>query len=405
LGERIVLGFGDNTDYEIEWDGAVLERLVDEHRVSAAELGADGPIGGIHDLLVSILGFLRSGSGGERFVESTRIVEDFAGRFRCNVTIGGTSPRAAIAMRRLGVASALHLVTVNDHVRRLIPPDCPWVCSNGRDSVHPHLIVQFPAGGCVRAGDIAIRTRSADRIIYSNDPDNIAMEISPDFGALATDARVLLVSGFNAMHSSALLADRLGKVRRIIRALPPGALVFFEDAGFYNPLLSMQVRAALVDAIDVYSLNEDELQGHLGRKISLLDPRDVHAALLEMQRLVPVPALVVHARHWALAFGAQADRHAAALRGGIAMATTRLRLGDEFSAADYQRTSALPADGPGARFATAIRALAGDRVCCVPSLRVADGRVTTVGLGDAFVGGFLPLLAGEEQGAIRRSVR
>ena len=59
------------------------------------------------------------------------------------ITLGGTSVRAAIAMRKLGYTSALHLVTINEHVRRLIPQDSPYVCSNTIDSSYPHLIVQF----------------------------------------------------------------------------------------------------------------------------------------------------------------------------------------------------------------------------------------------------------------------
>ena len=233
----------------------------------------------------------------------------------------------------------------------------------------------------MRAGDISIRTKRANRIIYDNDYDNIVMEISSDFASLASGARVFLISGFNAMQSSELLADRLKKLRDIMRSLPSDALVFYEDACFHEPALSAQVREALIDVIDVYSLNEDELQGHVGRKISLLDPADVYAALQDLHRLLPVPALVIHTRDWALAFGPHAARYAGALKGGITMATTRFRFGDDFTPADYRETADLPAEAAGADFA-ADHQQAGGGLCLLPPVRPCrESKVTTIGLG------------------------
>lgn len=392
MGESIVLGLGDNTDYEIVWDSQVIEQMILENGIADSELRADKPISNTRDLLISILDFLKSETGGERFVESALIIEEFASRFQNKITIGGTSVRAAIAMRKLGYTSALHLVTVNDHVRKLIPRDSLWVCSNDKDSSYPHLIIQFCKDTSVQAGDIAIRTKRANRIIYDNDYDNIVMEINSHFASLLSDARVFLISGFNAMQSSKLLADRLEKILVIMHSLPSDALVFYEDACFHRPVLSGQVRRALIDVIDIYSLNEDELQEYVGRKFSLLDPVLVYAALQDLHRLLPVPALVIHTQYWALAFGAHAAQYAKALKGGITMATTRFRFGDEFTAADYLETEGLPAEVTGLEFAVTLSGLAGDSVCCLPSVQVDESKVTTIGLGDAFVGGFLPAL-------------
>ncbi len=403
MGERIVLGLGNNTDYEISWDSRVFERLIGEFGVADSELRTDRTISSTRDLLISILGFLKSGTGGERFVSSPQTLEEFARHFQNKITIGGTSVRAAIAMRKLGYTSAIHMVTINDHVRKLIPQDCPWVCSNDTDSSYPHLIVQFHKDTCVQAGDIAIRTKRANRIIYDNDRDNIVMEISADFASLVSGARVFLISGFNAMQDSGLLADRLKKLLDIMHSLPSDALVFYEDACFHEQALSRQVQKALIDVIDIYSLNEDELQAYLGREISLRDPVAVHAALQDLCRLLPVPALVIHTHHWALVFGSHASRYAKALKGGITMAATRFRFGDDFTPADYLETEGLPAESIGAEFAAALNRLAGHRVCCLPSIQVKEGKGTTIGLGDAFVGGFLPALVEREQESQKES--
>ncbi len=392
MGEQIVLGFGNNIDYEIVWNSQVIEQLIIAHDITASEIRTDIPIFNIRDLVVSILGFLKSEIGGECFVNSAEIILEFANLFQKKITLGGTSVRAAIAMRKLGYTSALHLVTINDHVRKMIPPDNPWVCSNDQDSFYPHLIVQFYKDICIQVGDIVIRTKTANRIIYVNDPDNVSMEISPDFASLVADTQVFLISGFNAMQNSELLANRLEKLLRIIQSLPPDATIFYEEACFHDLNLGMQVREALIDVIDIYSLNEDELQGYLGGNIMLLDPVKVYGALQDLCQLLPVPTLVVHTKYWALAFGVHAVRYAKSLQGGITMATTRFRLGDDFSSADYLETEGLPSEIEKIAFTTTLSKLAGETICCLPSLQVKESKVTTIGLGDSFVGGFLSAL-------------
>jgi ADP-dependent phosphofructokinase/glucokinase len=392
MNEKIALGFGDNIDYEIVWNSTVIEALIRRHHIRAAELTTSNPIDSERSLVISLLSFLQAGHGGERHVVSSAIIERFAYNFQKKITLGGTSVRAAIAMRKLGYTAALHLVTTNDDVRRLIPHDSPYVCSSTRDSLHPHLIVQFGKETRVKAGDIDICSQRANRIIYHDDGDNIAVKLNEGFAHLITAAQVLLISGFNAMQNRDLLVDRLASLQRIMAALPPNALVFYEDAGFYNPDFSQLICATLAYRIDIYSLNEDELQGHLGCKLNLLDAVQVAAALTALHRQIPVPIIVVHSMHWALAYGADAARVANALKGGVTMATTRFRYGDEFTVENYQEIEGLPPTAEGAEFAASIQQLLAHNVCCVPVAQVAQSNATTIGLGDAFVGGFLPAL-------------
>ena len=392
MPEKIALGLGDNIDYEVAWDSAVLENLIAHYDICAAELSTERQIESERDLVVSILGFVQAGVGGERHVASSAILEQFAARLPMKITLGGTSVRAAIAMRKLGHTSALHLATVNEHVRRQIPPDSPYVCSNAEDSAYPHLIVQFDGGTRVRAGDIDLCAPRANRIIYHDDHDNIRMAINEDYARLITEARVFLVSGFNAMHSADLLQERLDSLLRVMAALPPDAYVFYEDAGFYDPSFSNLILSVLAPHIRIYSLNEDELQGHLGRQVNMLDAAQVEAALDDLHELIAVPLIVVHSMHWALAYGEGAGRLQAALKGGVTMATTRFRYGDDWTVENYREIEALPPDEAGAAFAAAIATLLGARACCVPVVQVEQANATTIGLGDAFVGGFLPAL-------------
>ena len=293
-------------------------------------------------------------------------------------------------MRKLGYASALHLITQNEHVRRLIPNDSPFVCSNEHDTLHPHLIVQFDQGDSVRAGDLDIRADRANRLIYHCNADRIAMKISPDFAGLISQAQVLLISGFNAMQCQRLLLERLETLARLLESLPSGAQVFLEDGGYFEPAFRQLILRTLARRLDIYSMNEDELMTQLGRELDLDDAAVVGAAVKNLQARLGIPTLVVHTQHWALACGAGARRYQTALRAGVNMATTRFCHGDDFTLAQYQDMARRPPPDSAARFAAAMNV--DDRLCCVPVPQAPQDDATTIGLGDAFVGGFLPAL-------------
>jgi len=392
MKERIAAGFGNNIDYEIVWNSEVIEELITRYNIRNSELDVNRVITCERDLVISILSFLKLGSGGERFVSSSEIIEQFSEKFAKKVTLGGTSVRAALAMRKLGITTALHLVTINDDVRRLLPPNCPYVCSNSHDTSYPHLIVQFDKATRVKANDIDICAPQANRLIYHSDADNIAMRLNEDFADLITDAEVLLVSGFNAMQSETLLRNRLETVLKMMEKLPRNAVVFCEDAGYYEPRFSQIVYYTLGKRLTILSLNEDELQGYLNTRLDLLDVLQVKEALVNLRKLFPVPTLVVHTRHWALAYGKDVEAFLPALKSAVTMATTRFCFGDDFTVEQYTSVEALPPREENARFADALNKLSDGTICCVPVAHVEPAIPTTVGLGDAFVGGFLPEL-------------
>lgn len=392
MSERIALGFCNNVDYEIVWNAEVLDNLVNRYRIRADEPDAQVTIHTERDLLISILGFMQTGQGGERFVSGSNILERFASRFDKKVTLGGTSVRAAIAMRKLGYRSALHLITQNDHVRRLIPQDSPYVCSNERDSIFPHLIVQFDAGDRVKASDIDIGAGRPNRLIYHCNADRLAMRIAPEFADFCLEAKVILVAGFNAMQSKALLLQRLSEVMQLLERLPRDASVYLEDGGYHNPSFRKLIYGSLGSRIDVYSMNEDELQSHLKREIALDDATQVRQALNDLHDVIPAATLVLHTRHWAIAHGKGASRYADALRAGVTMATARFRYGDDFTRTDYDDIANRAPNAAGAEFTRWFNASSRDSAVCVPVADVEQAKATTIGLGDAFVGGFLPAL-------------
>jgi ADP-specific Phosphofructokinase/Glucokinase conserved region len=393
---RVLLGLGGCVDYELTLTAGVLEKLIIEYGVVAADLRPPpDPVAGERDLLVSILGYVARGAGGEHFVASAPALSDFAARFPHRETLGGTSVRAGLLMSKLGVPSTLHLVSVNDTVRRLLPTGVSFVDSGGHDTFYPHLIVQYDEGLWIRANDIDIHAPFPNRLIYVNDPANAGMLLTDDLGDRLRHADVFLISGFNAMRSADELDARLADLNRHMRHLPAGALTYFEDAAYHRPDFSRRVRAALLGRIDVYGLNEDELQSYLGRAVDLLDPADVAAALTAIHALVDVPTLVLHTKFWALAYGA--GDYTAALDNGTVMAATRYVHGDDFTPADAERLRGTPRRPASVAFAAALHDRMGAVVRCVPGFELTVAHPTTVGLGDTFVGGFLAAIAAADR--------
>lgn len=395
MAGELVLGLGGTVDYEIVWDDRVVERLAQELGIRGDELTTTSPIVDERSLLVTVLGFLGTGAGGERFVATSAIVEAFAARFETRVTLGGTGVRAGLAMARLGIPTVQHLVSIDDTVRRLLPPEIRVISSATRDTLDPHLIVQYPAGARVALADgTVLAAPHPNRIILANDPPNRSMALSPELPATLAGASLMLVSGFNTMQDPQLLERRLVELARALDALPADGLVVYEEAGFYVPAFRERVHRHLLHRIDVYSLNEDELADHLGRPVDLDDADAVAAALAELQRLLPVDALVVHSRLWAVAVGPSAARYAAALESAVRMSATRYRVGDELTAAEFEATARLARHPEGVAVVEELlaRHLVGAAAVAAYHLDHVE-RPTTIGLGDSFVGGFLAALA------------
>ncbi len=389
MNDRIVLGLSGTVDYVITWDSAVIEDLVAAYDIRVDELNTAVAVDSERALLVTLLAFLRDGGGGERFIASAAIVEQFAARFTLGIELGGTCTRAGMAMATMGRRSTLHLVSIDDHVRRLLPPEVDYLCSATADSTDPHLIVQYAAGARVRVGGEELVAPYANRIIYANDPPHTTMVLSEDLPLVLSDAVALLISGFNVVQDPAILDARLDQLAGYLDRLDPRCLVHYEDSGFHHPPLATRVNERLGPLVDVHSMNEDELQSYLDRRVDLLDVDDVERALKEIGAVVSAPTVVVHTKYWALAAGPDAQRYAGALDGAIAMAGTRYRYGDGFTAADYATTLVAEPHRAGVAFALAIEARQPEGICCRPAKFLPTATATTIGLGDTFVGGFL----------------
>lgn len=390
--EQIVLGLGGTVDYEVVLDSNVINQLISKHQIAASEVSNAVPITSERDLVINILAFLETGTGGERFVSDSKIIENFAQLFEFRITLGGTCVRAAMAMEVFGIASTLHLVSISDDVRRLLPQSSRYICSSKIDTFDPHLIIQFGENFNIESGDIAFTSPGPNRIIFTNDPPNRDLVISEELGEVLANAKIFMISGFNCIQDSKVLDDRITAIQQHLTKAAKDLFVFFEDAGYHIPSLSNNVREKLVKSFDVYSMNEDEMQGYLGRALDLLDVETMEIAFRELMNVIPAKVLVIHTKYWAIALGKDCEKFEPALKGGITMASTRYCFGDNFTLGNYSQISSFPLNPVGLTFAEDVNQSMKEVAVCVPAYSLNASNPTTIGLGDSFVGGFIAAL-------------
>jgi len=389
---RVLLGLGATVDVEIAWDADVVAALAQELGILAEELDRASPITDERSLLVALLAALRSGRGDERFAESPDVVRSFAARFRARVTLGGTAVRAAIVMSLLGVPATVHMARIDPTVRRLLPVGTAVLHSGEAEALDPHLIIQFPRDTRIRLADATVVSPSANRFIVANDPPNRELPLAAELPSAFAAAHIVVLSTLNAIQDPNTMRARLSELERMSADAPADGIVVWEDAAYHEPDLRAMVAGRMARIADVYSMNEDELASFIGREVDLLDAADVADALGQLSSALGARTVVVHTRYWALARGGESQRYRTPLRSGIDVAGSRYVRGDALTAADVVAVRASEQRGDVLAFARDLEAI-DPSIVCEPGYELRPERPTTIGLGDAFVGGFAAALA------------
>lgn len=401
----IAAGFQNTVDFELEWDQQCLEKAIQQHGIRREEIGIVLPIESERDLLRTLLYHMEHNTGSECLATSSRITRGFAQRFNYQITLGGTAVRAAMALEKIGYRSVIHACSRNKHFCSLLPERVRWVAGvpdEGED-FHPHVIVQYPANAHIKVDDIDLTTKRPNRVIFAYDPPSVALHITEAFGDEVCCAPVLLAASFNIIKEETVLRQRLESAVRIIERMPQHHVVVMEDACFEDPKMQQIVAQTLAPYLNVFSMNEDELQDRLGRHIDVRDPQQVAIAIRDVYAQLGVPTIVCHSAYWALAYGRPIEGMRQALEAGVCMAATRFRLGDDYQWVDYQQTMALPPREWAKEFAVQLETLLGKELICVPGKDMDHvAKPVTIGLGDAFVGGMLPCFLSEEQRRLAR---
>ena len=396
----IAAGFQNTVDFELEWDQQRLETLIRQHGICCEEIDAVSPIESQRDLLRTLLYHMAHNTGSECLASSSQITRGFAQHFNYQITLGGTAVRAAMALEKIRYRSVIHACSLNKHFCRLIPRQVHWVSSvpdEGED-FHPHVILQYPANAHIKVGDIDLTTQRPNRVIFAHDPPSVALHITEAFGDEVCHAPVFLAASFNIIKEEAVLRQRLKTAIQIINRMPQQRGVVMEDACFENPKMQQIVAQTLAPYLNVFSMNEDELQDRLGRRIDVRNTDQVARAIQEVYVQLNMPTIVCHSAYWALAYGQPVKGMRQALEAGVCMAATRFRMGDSYQRSDYQQTMAMPPREWAREFAARLEAMLGQELICVPGKDLDHiAQPVTIGLGDAFIGGMLPSFLTEEQ--------
>lgn len=402
---RIVLGLGGTVDYELEWDAEAFQRLVDEYGIHLAEVEGDPPpvVADERGMALAVLRSMRWARGCEHYVEDASRLLAFGARFRHRVTLGGTCVRAALAMSRIGVGATVHLVSISEEVRRRLPEGVSWLCSAEEDSLDPHVIVQYPRGAAVHLADGAVVAARPNRVILVNDEPNEHMVLSRELPAALSRASAVLISGLNTMKSADELRSRLAELAGMLDAVPPGAPVVYEDAGFHDEAMRAPVLEVVPSLADVHSLNEDEARHYLGHQVDLASPEAVAAMMGALQEILGTPTVMVHTSRYAACIGAEAGLCREAAQAGCLLASTRFAHGDRYGRAEYDAVAVSPREPVGIALAGA-PGLGRAGVLIAPGYDVRAATPTTIGLGDAFIGGVMAHLAASD-GGLREGAR
>jgi len=346
------------------------------------------------------MAYIKAGIGGEFIPATNELCIRFAEHFKYRQTVGGTATRAAIAISRLGCESSLSMCCFNEQIRRLLPQKIHYFSNVGDASqtIYPHVILSYPAGERLCVNNIDMITSRENRLMYSNDDDAKSMMVSAEFSSWLTDADAFLLGCFSEVLDRNTLKERMESTGSLFRSMKDSAWIVLEDGCYIKKEFRYYVHQSLRKFLDVISMNEDELQEYIEKRIDVFDYRAVLEEISVVYGRLGVPVLVVHSAGWALAYGERPERLKAALYRGICLSATRFRYGDDFDKKEYEKTERLAPKAEGAEFCRNIKKLAGDKICCLPTKDLSFVKhPTIVGLGDFFAGGLVYGLAETEK--------
>ncbi|MEF9941911.1 MAG: ADP-dependent glucokinase/phosphofructokinase [Lachnospiraceae bacterium] len=401
MRERFALGFHTCVDYELEWDTHVVEDRIKAFDIHEEELRMDINLESERAIWIAALAYLRAGIGCELIPDISETCVDFANRFKYKITLGGTPTRAAIILDRLGYPSVLQTSCYNEYVERLIPKGVRVLPGTEADhtDIYPHVVLQCLAGVRIHANDIDFTTPRENRILISRDVDSLNMAVlDKEFGTMIRECEVFLLGSFTEILDLDILKNRIEKTKALLSYLPKDATVVMEDGCYINKEFRHYVHQQLASKINVLSMNEDELQQYIGKTIDILDPKAVKEAVEYVHKNTGIQLILIHSASWAIIYGEQAVSMRVSLEGGVTMAATRFRIGDEFTVEDYAQTKEISAKEEGIRFCESLEKMLGNSVYCIPCKDLSYVKTpTVVGLGDSFAGGLLPGLLKENK--------
>lgn len=402
MNEKIALGFHTCVDYELEWDTQIIEAQIKALDIHADELKMDIDVDSQRAVWIISLAHLQAGTGCEIIPDVSGICSEFADHFKYKVALGGTPARAAIILDRMGYPSMLQTSCYNEYVEKLMPANVRVLPgrSDNYGVIFPHVVLQCSGGVRIHENDIDFVTPRENRILISRDEDSLNMPVlAEEYGEMINECQVFLLGSFTEIIDFNVLKDRMEKTRRLLSHLPGDAIVVMEDGHYVRNEFRQYVHQQLASQIDILSMNEDELQQYMGTTIDILEPNAIKEAVEYIYYNTGIKKILIHTAAWALVYGEGAETMKTSLEGGVVAASTRFRIGDDFTMDDCEQTKGIPDKADSVTFCERMKKILGDKVYCIPCKDLSDVKdPTVVGLGDTFAGGLLPGLLKENRG-------
>jgi|GEM_PF-5999528 len=374
----IAVSLANSIDYVVNVSSDFLQEAADRLAIHLEDLFDPPSIENEKMLIQTFLYFMVHQEGGERFIDNPHVLRIIAQHYPYTITFGGTALRAALLLASLEIPTFLHLAFDSEDYNAL-DPLIERFCNPASPPGTFHPILQFQRGLSVVIDGECFTAPEPNRMILNNNPALEALVLDPVFFARLGECKALLLSGLNATHSFSTLSERLAALKTYIEPHRDELWVVYEDGHFHAPDFRAAVIWELGPLVDFYSMNEDEWQTLLKKRIDLHDEIAIISSLNETQELLPHSVIIIHTKYWVMISGENAPLFKEALTTARDMATREmLQLGP---------WEPLPFE-----FNPLPSCMHNDAVFGLPTYDIPHPTVASVGLGDAFIGGFLSQL-------------
>ena len=393
MSAKIVLGFGNNIDYEIVWDIDQINTLKSNYEFNKEDYILDKNITSIKSILSILFLNIKNNSGGEYFVDNINIINEFVKNFAFKTTAGGTALRSAIALDLQGVKATLHVVTNNNIIKNFIPKNCQYILSNDNTKNYPHLIIQYPSNLKINIDNKTIITKKPDRLIFVHDPHNEQLKINIKIKKHICNSKIFLISGFNSIKCLKILNEKISFLEDCLKSMSNKSYSFYEDGCYHYEEVSKVVREFTYNNAYICSMNEDEFL-YFTRNLKFKNnPNVLLKQLMNFYETYKTKLLVIHTSNWSLVYGENARKYKECLENAILIATGRMIHGDNLKRSNLKNINKeFTYNKKSNEFSYIVNKKGGNMVYCLPSYNINIKNQTTIGLGDFFVGGFLAKL-------------
>ena len=393
MSGKIVLGFGNNIDYEIEWNIDKINKLKSNYEFNKEEFILNKKIDSVKSILSTIFLSLKNNSGGEYYVEDINVINEFVKYFKFKVTAGGTALRSAIALDLQEVRTTIHIVTANTILKKFIPNNCKYILGNDNSRNYPHLIIQYPSDLKININNEVIITKKSDRLIFVHDPINEQLKINKEIKKYICNSKVFLISGLNSIKNLNILNEKLSFLKECLQCLPKKSYSYYEDGCYHNDEVAKVVRKFTFNNVNICSMNEDEFLCFSNDSKFKTNPNKLMHYLVKFRRINKTKLLIIHTSNWSLVYGKNAKNYKDCLENGILLATGRMIYGDNLEKSNFIKIKKeFIYKKSSEEFSFLVNQKGDNMISCLPSYNINLKNQTTIGLGDFFVGGFLAKL-------------